>query len=334
MNTETIRARLALAIGGEARLASFYTARTMRDLGERARRELDDAAASCTAMLDRVQRALIAAELDDWRQGTAEDLVARYARFWTAWQVAGSQVANWMITGPANFPVARNNKRLATEDRRYAELRAFTQEAPAREVKRARRAKLAAIGAQGNTAIELADVRQRIAARERRQAMMRAANAAIRKGRFTGKEGEGEALAKALAAQGFPLGAATCQAMLEPDWSGRRGFASFQLSNNNAEIARLKLRLVELEAKAQRMAAAEAEGATPAARMIGEVELREDTADDRLRLIFPGKPSDAARALLKGRGFRWSPSNGAWQRQLTNAAREAAEGILRQLAAA
>ena len=334
MNAETIRPRLAAAVGGEARLAGFYTARTMRDTAERARRELDDGAAGAAQLLERVRKALIDAELTEWRQGSDEDLIARYVRLWAAWQFAGSRVANWMVTGPAKFPVARNNKRLATEDRRYAELRTFAQNVPGAEVKRARRAKTAALGAEGITSIELADVRARLARRERNQAMMRAANAAIRKGKFTGKEGEGEALAQALAAQGFPLGTATCKAMLEPDWAGRRGFASFQLSNNNAEIKRLTQRVAELEGKAQRIAAAELEDAAPTVRMIGEVELREDTADDRLRLIFHGKPSDAARTLLKGRGFRWSPSNGAWQRQLTNAARDAAEGILRQLAAA
>ena len=32
--------------------------------------------------------------------------------------------------------------------------------------------------------------------------------------------------------------------------------------------------------------------------------------DDRLRIFFPGKPSDAQRTTLKSRGFKWSPANG------------------------
>ena len=41
----------------------------------------------------------------------------------------------------------------------------------------------------------------------------------------------------------------------------------------------------------------------------------------RLQLVFDGKPSDEVRAALKKHGFRWSPKNGAWQRQLTGNAR-------------
>lgn len=33
------------------------------------------------------------------------------------------------------------------------------------------------------------------------------------------------------------------------------------------------------------------------------------------RITFPSKPSDAIRALLKGAGFRWSPSAGCWWRR-------------------
>lgn len=38
----------------------------------------------------------------------------------------------------------------------------------------------------------------------------------------------------------------------------------------------------------------------------------------RLQLIFDGKPADEIREILKKNGFKWSPKNGAWQRQLTD----------------
>ena len=38
---------------------------------------------------------------------------------------------------------------------------------------------------------------------------------------------------------------------------------------------------------------------------------------NRLQLLFDEKPSDEKRAILKSRGFRWSPKNQVWQRQLT-----------------
>ncbi len=38
----------------------------------------------------------------------------------------------------------------------------------------------------------------------------------------------------------------------------------------------------------------------------------------RVQFIFDGKPDDATRTALKRAAFKWSPKNGAWQRQLTN----------------
>ena len=40
-------------------------------------------------------------------------------------------------------------------------------------------------------------------------------------------------------------------------------------------------------------------------------------AADRLQIIFDGKPDRETISKLKSNGFRWSPSNMAWQRQLT-----------------
>lgn len=43
----------------------------------------------------------------------------------------------------------------------------------------------------------------------------------------------------------------------------------------------------------------------------------QNTELNRLQLIFDGKPSDEVRDILKSNGFKWSPKNTAWQRQLT-----------------
>lgn len=51
----------------------------------------------------------------------------------------------------------------------------------------------------------------------------------------------------------------------------------------------------------------------------------------RVQLIFDGKPDDDTRALLKSYGFRWSPRNAAWQRQLTENGRRAARQLMREL---
>ncbi len=41
---------------------------------------------------------------------------------------------------------------------------------------------------------------------------------------------------------------------------------------------------------------------------------------DRVQIFFPGKPDEPTRATLKGAGWKWSPSNQAWQRKATPAA--------------
>ncbi len=100
---------------------------------------------------------------------------------------------------------------------------------------------------------------------------------------------------------------------------------AYMLSNNNAEIGRYKARIAQLQAKAQEVSK-EVEAA-------GGVKLVENVEDNRLQLIFPGKPEAAIIAELKGQGFRWAPSAGAWQRQLNNGARWAAECVLAKVAA-
>lgn len=47
------------------------------------------------------------------------------------------------------------------------------------------------------------------------------------------------------------------------------------------------------------------------------VRILQNTEDNRLQLFFDGKPEQPTIELLKSRGFKWSPRNQAWQRQLT-----------------
>ncbi|WP_299550721.1 hypothetical protein [uncultured Tateyamaria sp.] len=59
--------------------------------------------------------------------------------------------------------------------------------------------------------------------------------------------------------------------------------------------------------------------------------IAENTEANRVQFIFDGKPSEEVRAILKNHAFKWAPSQGAWQRQLTNAARFAGQQVERQL---
>jgi len=49
-----------------------------------------------------------------------------------------------------------------------------------------------------------------------------------------------------------------------------------------------------------------------------DVEVLNNYEIDRLQLLFDGKPSQEIINYLKSKAFKWSPSNMAWQRQLTN----------------
>ncbi len=63
------------------------------------------------------------------------------------------------------------------------------------------------------------------------------------------------------------------------------------------------------------------------------VKLVENVEANRVQLLFPGKPAADIRDVLKRNGFRWAPSEGAWQRQLNNAGIYAAQQVLKYLAA-
>ena len=49
---------------------------------------------------------------------------------------------------------------------------------------------------------------------------------------------------------------------------------------------------------------------------------------NRLQILFDRIPEDDKRKELKTSGFRWSPKNKAWQRQLTPHALSAAKRVL------
>ena len=91
-------------------------------------------------------------------------------------------------------------------------------------------------------------------------------------------------------------------------------YPAYLLSNNNANIRRVRQRIEELSSRS------EFAGWTFPG---GEAKINE--AENRLQLIFEEKPDADQRQELKSNGFKWAPSQGAWQRQLNqNAIRAAA----------
>jgi hypothetical protein len=104
--------------------------------------------------------------------------------------------------------------------------------------------------------------------------------------------------------------------MLEPDCHGVAGFAAYQLSNNNANIRRMRQRVEDLRALGK------VEDKT---QKIGDVEIRTNAEINRTQVLFPDKPPADIRQMLKSYGFRWSRYESAWQRHISNAAQHYAE---------
>lgn len=159
-----------------------------------------------------------------------------------------------------------------------------------------------AANAESNNAISSDDpdavqkLKVKLASLEKLQETMRAANKIYRKGNTP------ENIA-ALVALGFNEQQA--KSGFEPDWCGRIGFADYQLTNNNANIRRIKERIAHLErSNAKPTTEIEEKG----------IRFVDNTDANRYQIFFPGKPKEEIRSLLKHRGFRWSPTAGAWQR--------------------
>jgi hypothetical protein len=84
-------------------------------------------------------------------------------------------------------------------------------------------------------------------------------------------------------------------------------FPDYELKNNYAEIKRLEKRIAEISRNQEiGFSGWEFNG--------GRAEANTDM--NRLQLFFDEKPNDNQRAQLKANGFKWAPSQDAWQRQL------------------
>jgi hypothetical protein len=99
-------------------------------------------------------------------------------------------------------------------------------------------------------------------------------------------------------------------------------YPSWALSNNNAEIHRVKEKIEALE----KLDKTESEN-----RTFRGGELRDNLEINRIQFVFDEKPSEETRTLLKSHGFRWAPSEGAWQRQRTLGAIKTARRLVSEI---
>jgi len=107
-----------------------------------------------------------------------------------------------------------------------------------------------------------------------------------------------------------------------PDVMGIIGFASYSLKNNGANIRQVKQRIAQLTNR---------EARKPIDKVVNGVRVLENRRANRLQIIFEGKPAEEIRKRLKSGGFRWSPSEGAWQRHISNWAYHTAMDIVNSI---
>lgn len=97
---------------------------------------------------------------------------------------------------------------------------------------------------------------------------------------------------------------------------------TWMLSNSNGNIRNVTLRIEELKERKNLVAR----------EVVTDLfTMKEDIEDNRILFIFEGKPEEEVRKVLKGRGFKWSPSRNAWVRQLNGNGRFAAKYVIQEL---
>ena len=100
-------------------------------------------------------------------------------------------------------------------------------------------------------------------------------------------------------------------------------FPAYELASLRGKIERTEQRLAELDKREQQAAEPQTGTAFDGGQIVRNIDL------NRLQILFDAIPDADTRAALKQNGFRWSPKNQAWQRQLTDNAERAARQVLR-----
>jgi hypothetical protein len=257
-----------------------------------------------------------AARLESVREQLASwnpDCVAEYERIATilcsAWNAYYSRLGNCastFITGGSNFNHRRNEKANNSAENAYNK----ALELEAKLLKRAKRRlapHLSPIMAGDADAVERLE--QKLESLKSFQELMKAANKVCK----LKIDDAAKAVKLSL------LGITDTRSVLVPCASYyRQGFQSFELTNNNARIKHIEGRLAQLRrAKSAPIQTAEREG----------LRIEDCPADNRLRLFFDGKPSEAIRSTLKSNGFRWTPSLGCWQAYRNDKAFNCVKGL-------
>jgi hypothetical protein len=266
----------------------------------------DQMIAEWSPILDEDLKALaalgVSAEgLDNYQQG--------FERLFSNWLGAKSRCISTMITGPANFPTRRAQKYNNWADGAFKKLQEYREKRRAGYERANRKAAIAEAGGP----LEMA--KTKLVELQQLQVYMKAVNAAHKKylkdSASLDKNTELSEKAKTTIRTYVP------QYSWEP-----HPFPPYALTNNNACIKNTELRIKDLE------------GREKLAEKVAERDLTFEggyvivaSEDDRLRIFHHEKPAPEKIQLLKKNGFKWSPFNKCWQRQITINAKHALRAI-------
>ena len=245
-----------------------------------------------------------------------EAIADRYAKRLAEWYNKQFRIEmmcpSVMISGAGNFPVRKKEKQNAAQDRHYTEYKAI-QELPEKIERLLNGSQIIKSG----DADAIEQLQAKLEKAEKLQAEMKAVNAYYRKHKtlkgyknYTDEKAAelDEAIKSSM--YGVP-------------------FAPYALTNNNAKIKNIKARIAQLERLKNE---AEATAEQPKEEYNTELfKVVENAEIMRLQLFFEGKPEADTRSVLKKNGFKWSPSNGCWQRQLTDNAKYSLKRVIKEL---
>lgn len=220
----------------------------------------------------------------------------------------GCMCPSMMISGPANFPVRKKEKQNQAWEKNYQffnEVQGILSKME--NILHGREQ----IKSGDEDAIERLE--EKLENLKEQQEHMKAVNKSLR---LKNTEKGNEEL------QNMGYSDTQIKELRDPDYCGRVGYPGYALQNNNANIHRVEERLKSLKA-------AKEKGTLKMENQFFKVV--ENTENMRLQLFFEDKPEQEMREVLKSNGFRWAPSQEAWQRQLTGNARYALKRVIEQL---
>ena len=212
-----------------------------------------------------------------------------------------------MVTGGSGFKTRQNQKAGDSYDKSNNELLDWSK----KTLKRlANSVNPRVISSDRSDAAQL--LQAKIDNAEKLQQHMKAVNRIVKKKGLS----DADKTAK-LAEMGVSAKVAT--SLLAGDFAGRKGYAPYQLTNNNANIKRMKSRVAHIEKEGGRPTT---EHAFSGGTVVDNAE------NNRVQIVFDGKPDVEMRTKLKRNGFNWSPSEGAWQRKRSDPARRVVREVL------